>query len=83
MLPPAQWGWIYALRTGPGDYTHWLVTPKRFGGGLPGHIELRHGALWNHSTLVPTPEEEDLFKALDIPFVKPELRCAPVRTPAH
>lgn len=77
VLPPAQFGLIFAIRTGPADYNHWLVTPRRYGGALPSHLTMRDGALWNGKDLVPTPEEEDFFREIGVPMTAPELRCVP------
>jgi hypothetical protein len=35
VIGPAQWGVIYAIRTGPGDFNHLLATNRRFGGACP------------------------------------------------
>jgi hypothetical protein len=35
VIGPAQWGVLYAIRTGPGDFNHLLVTNRRFGGACP------------------------------------------------
>lgn len=64
--PPAQWGAIMAIRTGPAHYSHWLVTPRRQGGAMPGHLRQRDGAIWDGDTLLPTPTEGDYFAALGI-----------------
>lgn len=79
VLPPAQWGWIYALRTGPADYTHWLVTPKPQGGGCPSYLKIHDGAVWYGHQLVPTPEEKTFFEVMKLEYVAPELRCPPTR----
>lgn len=50
---------------------------------MPAHLVMRDGALWNGSTLVPTPEEEDVYRALGLAWLAPELRCPPTRMPAH
>jgi len=64
--PPAQWGSILAIRTGPAHYSHWLVTPRRAGGAMPSYLRQREGALWDGDTLIPTPTEETYFAALGI-----------------
>lgn len=81
VLPPAQWGAILAIRTGPADLSHKLVTLTHQGGFLPVGYEQRDGALWrvldvNVTTLdlVETPEEEDYFAALGLACPPPELR---------
>jgi DNA polymerase/3'-5' exonuclease PolX len=64
--PPAQWGSIYAIRTGPAHYSHWLVTPRRQGGAMPSYFKHRDGGLYEGDTLFPTPTEASFFAALDI-----------------
>lgn len=70
--PPAQWGVIFGLRTGPGDWNTRLVTDcksigRRVAGG---QVEV-----WTSSTSswqpVDTPEEADFFRALGQPWVSP------------
>lgn len=72
VLPPSEWGLQVVLRTGPADFSHRLVTPRRFKGGMPdgwrvtgAHIENERGEL------VPTPEEADVFRVLGIPYIDP------------
>ena len=74
--PSAQWGVIFALRTGPADYSHWLVTHKSYGGALPGYLKMKGGALWYGDELIKTPEEEDFFQAIGVEMVRPEERVA-------
>lgn len=70
--PPAQWGVIATIRTGPADYSHWLVTKRQYGGALPSHMMVRDGALYYaDGTLIPTPEEVDFFCALNLPWCEP------------
>lgn len=69
--PPAQWGAIMAIRTGPAHYSHWLVTPQRQGGAMPSYLRQRDGALWDGDELIPTPTEAAFFAALDIHTVPP------------
>lgn len=94
VLPPAQWGLIYTIRTGPAEFNLQLVTAKSRGGLLPDHLMVRDGALYRHIagadipsdrevrkrypqawlTLVPTPEEADLFAAIGLEWIAPEDR---------
>lgn len=69
--PPAQWGVILAIRTGPAEYSKWLVTHARAVGM---HVE--HGALWRFGQAVATPEETDFFRALGLAWELPEQRAA-------
>ncbi len=76
VLPPAQWGVLFTIRTGPGDFSKWLVTPKRHGGALPGHLRVHEGALWSGREPVPTPEETDFFNAIGLAWIEPRERVA-------
>lgn len=78
VLPPAQWGVIFTLRTGPADLSHWLVTKKSFGGGLPSYLKVRDGVLWNGDQAINTPEEADFFREIGVEMVSPVHRSAPV-----
>lgn len=71
--PPASWGCIYALRTGPGDWNTKLVTDcKAIGRRVAGGQVER----WSYRgwVPVPTPEEADFFRELGQPWVEPPER---------
>ena len=75
---PADWGVIYMIRTGPADFSHWIVTPQSMGGALPDGHEVKDGAVWrieDHQKIT-LPEEGDFFDFLKIPFILPEERRA-------
>ena len=46
VIPPAQWGVIYALRTGPGRFNRLLVTGQRRGGACPLDRKVAGGRVW-------------------------------------
>jgi len=46
VVEPAQWGVIYAIRTGPGDFNRLLVTSRRWGGGCPLDRKVAGGRVW-------------------------------------
>ena len=71
VLPPGQWGVQFTIRTGPGDFSKWLVTSKRQSGALPSYLSVHDGALWNGKDLVPTPEEIDFFDAIGLQWIEP------------
>lgn len=75
VLPPAQWGVILTIRTGPADYSRSLVTPQPYGMMPPG-MRVKDGGLYRGHDLIPTPEEEDFFAALGIPWLPPSERKA-------
>lgn len=69
--PPAQFGLIYLIRTGPAAFSEYMVTrPKQMG------MKVEHGALWQrYAGIVPTPEEKDVFRVLKVKYIKPEDRA--------
>jgi hypothetical protein len=46
VIEPRQWGVIYAIRTGPGDFNRLLVTSRRWGGGCPLDRKVAGGRVW-------------------------------------
>jgi DNA polymerase/3'-5' exonuclease PolX len=70
----ARWGWIFLLRTGPQEFSHWLVKPKRYGGGLPSYLRADEGALWRGNQMIETPEERDALQVLGLPWMEPSER---------
>lgn len=72
--PPAQWGYLLALRTGPAHYSKWLVTRRNAGGALPLDLTAKNGALWRNGELVETPDEATFFNALGIEMPAPRER---------
>lgn len=78
--PDRSWGYTMLLRTGPGDANGVLVTKQgvrnRDGnlGILPAGYQFREGELWRDEFHLPTPEEKDVFAALDLPYIAPPLR---------
>jgi len=72
--PPAQWGVILAIRTGPWEFSKWLVTKRRFGGALPSDCKVEDGAVWRNGKVVPMPEEANLFAFLELDWIEPQSR---------
>ena len=70
VLPPAQWGTQFLIRTGCAEFSHWIVS-QRIGEG----IRFRDGHLERNGVVIDTPTEESVFKALRIPYIPPERRC--------
>ena len=71
-----QWGVIYAIRTGPAEFSHRLVTPTSQGGLLPNWMKVHEGRIARRDTTepYPTPEEEDVFRLVGLGFIPPEKR---------
>jgi DNA polymerase/3'-5' exonuclease PolX len=68
------WGCVATIRTGSADFSHWLVTPRKYGGGCPSHLKFVEGRVMYGVQALETPEEADVFKALDLKWVPIENR---------
>ncbi len=71
------WGVQFTLRTGSAEYSHWLVTQRRYGGALPSHAKIEGGRIVVHGKQLETPEEKDFFAFLEIPMPAPSERTMP------
>ena len=73
-----QWGLILLIRTGPADWSQWLVTYARrvglhvCGGRL--RVGLLHQDVGCQAKPIPTPTEEEVFRQLELTYAKPEDR---------
>jgi DNA polymerase/3'-5' exonuclease PolX len=65
-----NWGFIFAIRTGSAEYSHRILANGWVKAGYKGV----DGMLTVYNKPVPVYEEEDLFKLIGIPWIKPELR---------
>jgi len=74
VLPPAEWGVIFMIRTGSGNYSHHMVTQRNKGGALPSYCNVKNGAVWCNGEIIPMPREIDFYEKLSIPYMKPEQR---------
>jgi DNA polymerase/3'-5' exonuclease PolX len=70
VTPPAEWGTILAIRTGPADYSHLAVTRIRDRGWRCHEGRITDG----RGGHIPTPHEADFFFAADMPMLPPEQR---------
>lgn len=61
--PPAQWGVQMVIRTGPSDFSHWLVSSRKIGGGLPVGYFVKHGCVWVESQVKRHEVPDDPRKA--------------------
>ena len=68
---PETWGYILALRTGPADFMHKLVTARSRGGAMPFGRCVKSGQMWHFSEgrmrEQPTPTEADFFREVGLP----------------
>ncbi len=76
--PPADWGVLSVIRTGPSDFSRWMVTQKRYGGALPNSCRVKDGAVYDEGdgSKYNLPEEEDFFKLCGLGWMEPGQRAA-------
>lgn len=71
----ATWGALFTIRTGNQIFSHWAVSQRRMGGGLPDHLYVQDGRVHNRNTglVLLTPEETDFLALLGLaPDLPPE-----------
>jgi DNA polymerase/3'-5' exonuclease PolX len=71
---PATWGVNMMIRTGSADFSKWMVTPRFKGGAMPSWLHSHGARLWSGSIVLDTPEEEDVFEAMGLRWIEPEVR---------
>lgn len=82
--PPAEWGAIFAIRTGPAEYSQALVTRVQSRGYRCHEGRLISTLPSTVGEARPTPEEKDFIEACGFPYESPHLRQArvlPARLP--
>lgn len=62
-IPPSDWGVQAVIRTGPSDFSHWCVTNKSKGGGLPNGCFVKHQVVWIESEISKVDVGENPDKA--------------------
>lgn len=72
MPNPTTWGSVFTIRTGSHEFNMWLMTVRSQAVG----VRFSDGILFDRYTrdIIPTPEEADVFKALHMAFVPPNMR---------
>ena len=80
VLPPAQWGVIFAIRTGPAEFSRWIVTSRTLAGALPAGYKVKDGSvrrsLWEEGFTISMPEEIEFLNFLGLGWIEPEERRA-------
>ena len=76
VTPPADWGVLYLIRTGPAEFSHWIVTEKMHGGGLPNGFMVKDGKILSYADdfYIPCPEEIDFLKFCHLNWIEPSMR---------
>lgn len=70
---PECWGVIFTIRTGSAEFSHKLVTQRKYGGYLPSNLNVKDGRIWNGNEVLNTPEEKDVFNLCGL-WVEPKDR---------
>jgi hypothetical protein len=58
VIEPRQWGVIYAIRTGPGDFNCVLVTSQWLGGACPKGRKVAGGRVWGFGGCTEAAQRE-------------------------
>ncbi len=70
MCKPENWGIIYVIRTGPLEFNIGTLIPQL---EKQGYI-IDKGFVHYGESIINTPEEEDVFKLMNVPYIKPQDR---------
>lgn len=78
VTPPAHWGVIYTIRTGPAEFSHWCVTNSPIG-CLPYGYKVQGGCVYrematSEDTPIPMAEESDFLNFLGLGWIEPKDR---------
>ncbi len=71
---PRTWGMNFMIRTGCAEFAKWMVTERRKGGAMPSYMYSAEAMLFDGAHLIPTPEEEDVFREMGLKWIPPEER---------
>jgi DNA polymerase/3'-5' exonuclease PolX len=83
--PPATWGVLYTIRTGPADFSNWIVTPRKYRGALPNGYRVQDGAVYLGEEKTKTVDdlepigfetEDSFLDFLGLGWIYPEDRAA-------
>lgn len=74
-LPPAQWGVLKVIRTGPAEFSKQAMTQGVHGGMLPMGMRVEDGRILDRGVPLETPDEETFFKQIGVEFIRPEDRA--------
>lgn len=74
VLPPAEWGVIFTIRTGPADFSQWIVTQRSKGGALPSYAQVKDGVVHVGNRTIQMTRERDFLEFCGLGWVEPEER---------
>ena len=78
VTPPALWGVQMVIRTGPAEFSHWVVTRRKNGGALPNDVHVQDGAVWagEEPIVIGFDSELDFLNFLGLGWIDPDKREA-------
>jgi DNA polymerase/3'-5' exonuclease PolX len=72
---PATWGVQMVIKTGPAEFSHWVVTSVTQGGALPYGYHFNEHNPWHvtgfEGQVRPMPEEKDFLDFLGLGWIEP------------
>lgn len=80
ICPPEAWGYKMIIHTGPAEFSRQIVTSRQKRtednrpGLLPSHLKIKECQWWEGNEPRATPEEEDVFKLLNLEWIPPKER---------
>jgi len=74
IVRPETWAVQFTIRTGPADFSHWIVTPREYGGALPTNYRVSDGQVWKLGIPLELKEEKDFLDFLGLGWVEPKDR---------
>jgi DNA polymerase/3'-5' exonuclease PolX len=72
--PPTQWGVLMLIRTGPKQFSKWMVTKKMDDGALPDDCYVEHNVIMREGIALVTPTEYEFFELCGLKYLEPEKR---------
>ena len=74
IVRPETWAVQFVIRTGPADFSHWLVTPRKHGGAMPSNCKVQDGQVWQNGKALEFAEERDFLEFLGLGWIEPQSR---------
>lgn len=71
ILPPATWPVMMVIKTGPADFSHWIVTARNKGGALPNGWKCEDGRIRDDQTSLDFEDELAFLKFLGLGWIEP------------
>lgn len=69
---PENWGWIFLIRTGSADFSHRMAKCLNRKGYTSAEGFVRK--IQNPEKRIKTPDESDIFRLADVPWIEPKDR---------